>query len=142
MLEKRFVQLDPDATLGRDWMFVVVEAPTSVIYLQQCGGTTNRQCEAEGYLVPVTSEPALGELRHLFEKTLRGTGTERHEWSGDQVRRLRDAVTRVVFWTSDRDTDEADVLTLDTSRMAEVDEAWVPVRTPAGAGVLVWCNSD
>ncbi|MFV2176746.1 DUF6210 family protein [Actinomadura sp. LOL_016] len=33
-------------------------------------------------------------------------------------------------------------LQVDESRLAEVDEAWVPVVTPDGQGVLVWLNSD
>ncbi|WUO43891.1 DUF6210 family protein [Streptomyces sp. NBC_00285] len=31
---------------------------------------------------------------------------------------------------------------LDESRLAEADEAWVPVLTPDGPGVLTWENSD
>ncbi|MEV5707323.1 DUF6210 family protein [Actinoallomurus sp. NPDC052274] len=30
----------------------------------------------------------------------------------------------------------------DDVRISEADEAWVPVRTPDGPGILVWCNSD
>jgi hypothetical protein len=33
-------------------------------------------------------------------------------------------------------------LKLDESRIAEADEAWVPVLTPDGSGVLMWFNSD
>ncbi|WP_328753160.1 DUF6210 family protein [Streptomyces sp. NBC_00285] len=33
-------------------------------------------------------------------------------------------------------------LLLDESRLAEADEAWVPVLTPDGPGVLTWENSD
>ncbi|MFJ9706886.1 DUF6210 family protein [Streptomyces sp. NPDC101234] len=33
-------------------------------------------------------------------------------------------------------------LALDETRLADVDEAWVPVVTPDGPGVLVWENSD
>ena len=31
---------------------------------------------------------------------------------------------------------------LDESRILEADEAWIPVITPHGPGVLVWPNSD
>ncbi|MEU6356441.1 DUF6210 family protein [Streptomyces sp. NPDC047072] len=34
------------------------------------------------------------------------------------------------------------LLDLDESRLAEADEAWVPVLTPDGPGVLTWENSD
>ncbi|MGS2617385.1 DUF6210 family protein [Micromonospora sp. LZ34] len=39
-------------------------------------------------------------------------------------------------------SEEVHPLRLDESRMREVDEAWVPVITPDGSGVLVWFNSD
>jgi hypothetical protein len=35
-----------------------------------------------------------------------------------------------------------DRFALDESRLAEADEAWVPVFTPDGPGVLTWENSD
>ncbi|MGM1060082.1 DUF6210 family protein [Saccharothrix sp. Mg75] len=38
--------------------------------------------------------------------------------------------------------EEPHPLLLDGSRMSEADEAWVPVLTPDGPGVLVWSNSD
>jgi len=31
---------------------------------------------------------------------------------------------------------------LDESRSDEIDEAWVPVTTPDGPGILTWENSD
>jgi hypothetical protein len=31
---------------------------------------------------------------------------------------------------------------LDESRFYEIDEAWVPVATPDGPGILTWENSD
>ncbi|MGO4755221.1 DUF6210 family protein, partial [Streptomyces sp. 2MCAF27] len=33
-------------------------------------------------------------------------------------------------------------LRLDEGRLAEADEAWIPVTTPDGPGELLWCNSD
>ncbi|MDX8149202.1 DUF6210 family protein [Lentzea sp. BCCO 10_0061] len=41
-----------------------------------------------------------------------------------------------------RGTTELTVLRLDESRIREADEAWIPVITPDGPGLLVWCNSD
>ncbi|MFI8456658.1 DUF6210 family protein [Kitasatospora sp. NPDC085464] len=47
------------------------------------------------------------------------------------------AGTRVVEWSG-----RPPWLQLDESRIGEADEAWVPVITPDGPGVLVWLNSD
>ncbi|WP_407924527.1 DUF6210 family protein [Actinomadura physcomitrii] len=51
----------------------------------------------------------------------------------------------MALWPSGRGPDEADTrshLQIDDDRIEGLDEAWVPVRTPDGPGVLVWCNSD
>jgi hypothetical protein len=116
---RRYVFLDPDGTQGRDWLYVIVRASTGICYEQQYGGTATRSGHVEGYLVPVRSEPALAELRTFFERHLRGAGAEGRSWAEDDVRRVRGAVAKVVFW-----------------------EAWVPVLTADGPGVLVWQNSD
>lgn len=141
MVPPRFVFLDPDGTAGA-WLYVIVQAETGVFYQQQYGGTACRQGQAEGYLVPVAGAGALGALRELFERDFRGTGTWNYCWPDGE----RDEVARIVagvrYWTSDGRTEEPHALRLDESRMHEVDEAWVPVHTPDGPGVLVWPNSD
>jgi hypothetical protein len=155
-----YVFLDPDGTAGpvAPWMYVVVEKQTGVVYQQQFGGNVTRFGQVEGYLVPVHAPEALEELRDLFERTFRGAGTWDYDWSGsatepghrgaplpsDPLRRLRDAVRRIPFWTTncDGDAEQRDLLKVDEDRLAEVDEAWVPVLTPAGPGVLLWPNSD
>ncbi|MFG2627736.1 DUF6210 family protein [Streptomyces sp. NPDC048473] len=47
----RYVFLDPDG-VAVDRLYVVVAAPTGVIYQQQYGGTACRQGEAEGVSRP------------------------------------------------------------------------------------------
>ncbi|REE96397.1 DUF6210 family protein [Thermomonospora umbrina] len=138
---RRFVFIDPDGTDDR-WLYVVAEAPTGVIYQQQYGGTACRQGEVEGYLVPVTAPDALDGLRVLFERDLRGAGARDHRWADEQLAGVRRLVGGVPYWTGDGDTEEPHPLRLDESRVADLDEAWVPVLTPDGPGVLVWLNSD
>ena len=61
----------------------------------------------------------------------------------ERLAQLRDLVGSVPFWT--HDDGGADVrapLELDESRLGELAEAWVPVRTPDGPGVLMWNNCD
>ncbi|GAA4056435.1 DUF6210 family protein [Actinomadura miaoliensis] len=138
---RRYVFLDPDGTADV-WLYVVVEAPTGVFYQQQYGGTACRQGQVEGYLVPVYGLDALNALRTLFEQHFRGAGTWNHSWSPEERDRLRDGVEGVTFWACDGWTEEPHALKLDESRMAEADEAWIPVLTPDGPGVLLWFNSD
>ncbi|MEV5749981.1 DUF6210 family protein [Actinoallomurus sp. NPDC052308] len=124
------------------WLYVVVEAPTGVCYQQQYGGTACRQGKAEGYLVPVFGPDALDAFGELFVTHFRGSGTWNHRWSDGEVTTLRRIVEGVTFWTSDGVDDEPHQLRLDDARIAEADEAWIPVRTPDGPGVLMWSNSD
>ena len=139
---RRFVFLDPDGTSGGGWLYVVVRADTGVLYQQQYGGTACRQGQVEGFLVPLSGPAELAALRDLFEGRFRGAGTWNHAWSDDERHRLREIVGSLGYWTSDGTTEEPHALRLDESRLSETDEAWVPVRTPDGPGVLLWFNSD
>ncbi|MGW5265488.1 DUF6210 family protein [Microbispora sp. NPDC004025] len=142
MRAPRFVFLDPDGTSGGRWLYVVVEAATGVFYQQQYGGAACRQGHVEGFLVPVYDLAALDALRDLFEKDFRRAGTWNHPWPDDERNRLRDIVGSIPYWTCDGNADRRHDLRLDESRIREVDEAWVPVATPDGPGVLMWRNSD
>ncbi|NYI03557.1 DUF6210 family protein [Allostreptomyces psammosilenae] len=137
----RFVFLDPDGMAG-GWLYVVVRAPTGVVYQQQYGGTACRQGEVEGFLVPVFGPDALEALHALFVEEFRGAGTPNHSWPEPERARLRGAVAGITYWASDGHTEEPHPLRLDESRILDVDEAWVPVVTPDGPGVLLWFNSD
>ncbi|MGC5021856.1 DUF6210 family protein [Micromonospora sp. DT47] len=59
----------------------------------------------------------------------------------EEATRLRGIVAGVTYWAWDGLTEDPHPLRWDESRR-EADEAWVPVLTPAGPGVLVWANSD
>lgn len=130
------------------WFGVIVRAGTGVVYHQQHGGTACLQGEVEGYYVPVdTWDPvadrrALRELRHIFERELGGAGLPAGGPRPELLERLRSTVGTVVFWTSEHDAAEASRLEIDDDRVGELNEAWIPVRTAAGPGVLVWPNSD
>lgn len=144
---RRYVFLDPDGAQGRDWLYVIVQAPTGIFYEQQYGGTATLRGHAEGYLVPVDDGRALAELRTLFEGDLRGTGASRYVWPADLLQRLRSAVTKVVLWGSAATSEglsfiSPQALVLDEERLREIDEAWIPVITADGPGILVWPNSD
>lgn len=93
----------------------------------------------EGYLVPVHAPEALAELRELFERTLGGAGTWGHKWPEERLRVLRSAVGKIRYWGA---ADEPAPPVLDESLPKDFDEAWLPVLTPDGPGVLMWCNSD
>ena len=45
------------------------------------------------------------------------------------------------FWAGDTLNSMPHPLLLDEQHLGDADEAWVPVLTPDGPGVLVWPNS-
>ncbi|MCP2336602.1 DUF6210 family protein [Actinomadura rupiterrae] len=120
----------------------MVEAKTGVFYQQQYGGTACRQGQIEGFLVPLFAGDALPELRTLFEDHFRGAGTWNHTWTADEHAKLRTTIEGVTYWACDGHTEEPHTLKLDDSRIREADEAWIPVQTPDGPGILLWYNSD
>jgi hypothetical protein len=141
--------LDPDGTLG-DWLAVVVRAATGVVYEQEYGGLVRRQGAVEGYLVPVgTRDPGTGreslrELRDLFRHEARGgeaLSGDAAARASEPYERLCSAVASVHFWSSTPVPDGEPrrvPLAVDEERLPELDDAWVPVRTPDGPGVLLW----
>ncbi len=94
--------------------------------------------------MPVFSRPAYDRLRQLFEIQMRGAGAWNYRWPDDEVGLLAKAVAMIKMAPSDAADlpGEAISLALDSARLAEADEAWVPVATPDGLGILLWPNSD
>lgn len=115
----------------------------------RCVSRSPRSCgpEAPGRvgraeIVPIAGADALDSLRHLFEKDFRGAGTWDYPWPDQERDRLRKIVSGISYWASDGDSEQPHALRLDESRIRDADEAWIPVLTPDGRGVLVWLNSD
>lgn len=78
----------------------------------------------------------------VSEGHFQGAGTWHHPWTDEELARLRELVADVTFWACDGRNEKPGSLRLDEDRLAEADEAWLPVTTPDGPGVLLWCNSD
>lgn len=148
----RRVFLDPDGSFAPGWLGVIVAAKTGVIYASQCAGVGCDQREQEGYYVP------LGRLKldagldaiDTWDLTLPFHEARGCDWTrvGDRMppeclAALESAVAVVPFWTTTLGKpEERGSLRLDRTRLAEVAEAWVPVVTPDGPGILVWENCD
>lgn len=126
------------------WLAIVVRHPTGVFYEHQYGGTACLRGSVEGSMVPVHAPGVLDSLRQLFEVEHQGTGvswgSRASERQAEAVGVLRPIVEQIIYWASGDGMGER--LALDEQRVGEVDEAWVPVLTSDGPGVLVWNNSD
>lgn len=158
MSVSRRVFLNPSGTIP-DLLGVIVAHPTGVWYEHQCAGTETDLRSVEGYFVPLgglRSVPDEGmfdpdQLTEVFHKGNACVSGGR-PWNlppntpllpQDRLQRLRALVEAIPYWTRDAsDEDQRLCLRLDESRLGEVVEAWVPVVTPDGPGVLVWENCD
>jgi hypothetical protein len=125
-----------------DYLGVIVQYATEVFYCQQCGGTACYHREVEGYFVPLfriwDNFFTVNDLSKVFHNDQGGClwGTP----SPDQVDRLLSVVKCIPYWDEQHSCYER--LGLDNSRLSEVVEAWVPVLTPDGPGILTWPNCD
>ena len=143
---KLHIVLDPDGTQPFG-LAVIVRWNTGITYAHQCAGLANDERTIEGFAVPLGSERAAAAFTEFFERYhgwtpgpwLRGV-----EWKEQDLQELGHLVSTVTLWRTPREyvgTQRA-FLELDRDRLDELTEAWVPVRTVYGPGVLVFPNSD
>jgi len=150
--EARFVFLDPDGTLP-DWLFLVVRRSTGIVYGTQCAGVAVEQRLVEGYLVPLGGfkfdvDEDLIEL-DPFRDVFHQDGNCQWSWTGAALppeRRimLDRLVEAIPYWRCEVTgaTSEKTPLRIDAARIDEIAEAWIPVETPDGPGVLLYKNCD
>jgi hypothetical protein len=120
-------------------MLVLVPSETGLVYEHQYGGLHRRRVEIEGFLVPAWADPdARAELDRLFVVDLGEDGVP----GGARTEALRavGAAIRHIWYRGTGDRMAA--LEVDEERADELDEGWVPVRTPDGPGYLAWVKSD
>jgi hypothetical protein len=139
-----YIFLNPDWTedIG---LHVIVEAPTGVVYAHQCAGCLTETRAVEGFLIPVGGAEAARRIYAWFWSTFKGNCYGPIEWvEGRQLRELEVLVAQVPCWLThpDGQDDERRFLELDKNRLGDCVEAWVPVKTPYGRGILVLENSD
>jgi hypothetical protein len=147
----RFVFLDPVESWP-DWVVIVVEHPTGVVYGQQCAGTATDLRLIEGYLVPLggprfdvesdaLSPAPLTSVFHSGRNCTHGWGTS--PLPDERYCELAEYIETIPYWYYKKlDDCVRERVRVDETRMAEICEAWVPVLTPEGKGVLLWGNCD
>jgi hypothetical protein len=151
---ERYIFLDPDGTKGVG-LVVIVMAPTGVIYGHQCAGLNNEQRTAEGFAVPLGGAAPAQPLLGFFRETFHGNPPAMDEsldarlgaqWSEEALDELATLVGAIPFWKTYPESagreDQRTFLELDRARLSELTEAWIPVTTAYGPGVLIFDNSD
>jgi hypothetical protein len=151
--EVRVVEVDPDGTMLEDWLAVVIRHPTGVVYSHQCAGVACEHRLAEGYLVMLgrapygIDEPPIhsDELIQVFHN---GDACMYH-WAGndlpdERIAWLEKLVRRIPYWAHEAGNPLGvrAALELDFERREDIAEAWIPVITPDGPGVLIYENCD
>jgi hypothetical protein len=105
----------------------------------------------EGYLVPLGgSKVDVDNKIYLqpFTDVFHGDGGCHYDWRGSdlpprELNRLKRLVREIPFWHCGlTGVGEKRQLEVDEKRMDEIAEAWVPVITPYGRGVLLYKNCD
>lgn len=122
----------------------MVAAPTGVTYAHQCGGVAADLREVEGFAVPLGGTEAAGPLHAFFPCVQEAAPPHGERWSEEQIARLRAIIGAIPFWHTNRhgQRDSCGFLALDMTRLDNLTEAWIPVLTPYGPGILVCDNSD
>jgi Family of unknown function (DUF6210) len=147
----RFVYLDPDGTLT-EWIAIVIRRETGVVYGTQCAGVATEQRFIEGYLIPVAGAKydvdegniEVGPFRALFHDQ----DACKWSWSGralpsERLALLKNLLETIPYWCCNLDgDDQKHRIRIDEACVEEIAEAWIPVHTPDGPGVLLFQNCD
>ncbi len=138
-----YVFLNPDGK-QEPGLVVIVEHGTGVRYAQQCGGMSTEIRAIEGFLVPVGGPSAAKKVYQWFWKRFAGhCSAGEVEWTEELTAELAALIATIPCWlTRSNGKDERHKLELDAARMDECVEAWIPVLTPYGPGILTLDNSD
>lgn len=146
MVNRRvYVDLDRVEELDHDWLHVVLEGPSGVVYRIQHGGHSCCQGAIEGYLVPVESLDGYAALIDLFVNRLHSAPVAMASIP-EHLPALRAAVAMIRIPASSERLpplgDDLSAIVVDETRLEEATEAHIPVTTEFGPGILVWSNSD
>jgi hypothetical protein len=143
------VFLDNDGTM-EPWLAVVVRRETGVVYGNQCAGVSCLPWRVEGYFVPLSGwkyehggKIDFDSLNAIFHE---GDAC-RYDWAGrnlpsERLARLSAMVGELSYWRCSSRHPDRYSIQVDMDRIDEIAEAWIPVETPDGPGVLLYQNCD
>ncbi|MDP6636665.1 MAG: DUF6210 family protein [Phycisphaerae bacterium] len=143
MKDKKYIFINPDGTEDVG-LCLVIESPTGVEYGNQCGGHSNEERVLEGYLIPLGMLELEQELYDFFWEEFRGNCYEPdNEWTTERISKLETIIAKIPDWICSKGgEDKKESLALDRNRIDECTEAWIPVLSKYGRGVLMLKNSD
>jgi hypothetical protein len=142
---KKYVEINPN-DVEENYLYVIIQSETGVVYRHQCEGLATSQNEVEGFLIPLDGKWYSKPLLDFFSK-YEGwpPGLKKgSKWEESDLDELSKIISKIPIWHNhiDCNNDERVFLVLDLQRKEELTEAWVPVITPYGKGILVFENCD
>jgi hypothetical protein len=143
------VFLDPDGSIDLG-LLLIVRWPTGITYSSQCAGGLTEERSLEGFLIPVGGPMQARPLQDFFARHCHGNPPVVGSpwwgaiWTDEVLSELASLIAAIPIWETGEagDHDRRHFLSFDPERLSELTEAWAPVATPWGPGVLVWDNSD
>ncbi len=143
-----YIFLDPEGTQEMG-LIVIVSAETGVLYAHQCAGLFLEIRTIEKFAVPLGDSNAAQKLKNFFSKfedsvPPMNNSKNQEFWKAEDLNELQILVEEIQFWKTSRDlqNDKKAFLELDFEKLADLTEAWIPVKMVYGPGVLVFANSD
>jgi len=148
--DAQFVSLDADGTL-EPWLAAVIRYPTGVVYSTQCAGVSTEERFIEGYLVLLGGSKyeaqdekievsALTDVFHDGDACM--WSWKGHDLPDERLRKLTHLVEQIPYWRTGAEGDARYQICIDRDRAGEIAEAWIPIETPDGPGVLLYKNCD
>lgn len=120
-----------------------METSQGVRYEHQVAGHACERRVVRGFAIPLRPASAADPLVDFFARSFRGDPPPAGwpAWTQDQRDAYVDLVSNIAVW-DERKADKWVPLAVDYARGGQVTEAWIPVITPYGSGVLLFRNSD
>ena len=140
---KKYVLIDPDGTANVG-LCLVIEQETGVEYGHQCGGVATEIKSIEGFLIPLGMKDIEQDIAKFFWKEFKeNCHNPNNAWPVDQIEKLSKLISKIPDWQCDKiENDKKAFLKLDVERIDDCVEAWIPILSVHGRGMLLFRNSD
>ena len=141
---RKVVRLRSDGSDPEFGLHLIVKADTGVTYEVQCNGHRCEGRQVEGFLVPVGGRSKAAVFENFFRGHFQGHPYDcpPQDWTDEIKGELRALVESVCVWDEDPKSPNQGRLVVDDGFLFECTEAWVPVVSTLGRGILVFNNCD
>ncbi|HEX9061289.1 MAG TPA: DUF6210 family protein, partial [Clostridia bacterium] len=111
-MTKKYVFIDPDDT-QENYLYVIIEAETGVVYGNQCEGYATSERRVEGFLIPLDGINHSKYLLDFFSK-FKGWPpglAKGSQWEEKDLHELSLIISKIPIWFTDFGPQECDINT-------------------------------